>query len=822
MADPSYNPLQFTASPQLSGATSDPAAARPGDDPSAAQPAAAYNPLDYTANPYNRARDAVTPAPPPPPPQKDLLDTPWLRLPSNDGGDGSVWDAMATGTGAEGNAFSAPVLSDIAAKVRGFVTGDTSVRDPSIPPLSLPDLGVSPTSAAGLKILGQMAVSRDPVALGQVIKNNVPGATVDWDDPDPKAANRQLVVTMPDGKQMYVDRPGLTPQKLAFYGPQTGIALATQGRSLAGQMIPAGLQQAGSQLASYLLGGAEAPVDLVGTAEAAAAPAVLRGAGAAVAKGVDWLTSEASTTAQAIADRARGLYRWGFGAKEGDLTGDPSQLGLEDRLANAGSTDAQRTMMNFHNANADTNQQNKLNIVGAMSNDHPDALVTGGTGSTGGTPVPDTYAPSEGQFGDKLNDAVRAKVDALQQNERNAWGKFGDLSPDTPAGRSLVFDPSVSADLQAGVTDIMRRRLGFPDGPNGTYSPAQVQAAGNEIQLSRQLQRVALGPDPANPQLQSFNLGDYDQVRQNINAALRKDPSNPALVQMKNLFDKATTDGVNNGSFTGSPTALQQYRDAVQATRDKYAFTTPDNNPAASTYISKTANPGYSGQEGMTDIMGGGNVVTPGGGTSNIITHLQSNMGADATDPLAGALGVRMGFGTRGTSELGTLAPPRFNYNTTAANIRQQADPNNGVGQLLITPEMRSHLLDYADALSTLGSANRTGMRLNPSGSGYLSLVAGKMPLGLGPVFEKFQSGAAARNAIGSGGDIVSAANQGRNTAAGLNIKLPTQRAPMLTNPSNPSWDWQRSFMRSIAPAARVGGLLGDVDAAPPSRTSLQ
>ena len=216
----------------------------------------------------------------------------------------------------------APASIPAAAKtIAGAVSGDPYVEHPEIPPLNIQGLGLDLTDPKALGILAHMVVSRDPVALQNVIHERLPDAKFTND------AQGNTMVQVPGGPQMYVDRPGLTPQKALFFGPQTAATAVSGGSSVIGVGVRQAIQHALDQLSSWGLGGADSPIDLKGTAIAAALPMALGGLGVAGIKGADWLMANPGAhTAEEIAARARALSAWGFSGKEGDITADPGTL----------------------------------------------------------------------------------------------------------------------------------------------------------------------------------------------------------------------------------------------------------------------------------------------------------------------------------------------------------------------------------------------------------------------------------------------------------------------------------------------------------------
>jgi hypothetical protein len=777
----------------------------------------AYDPYDsHTAPPVDDSGGRVAapggydPYNPPKPPPTDVTKRSFKTLPSTaNGGTSSVWDAIGEGATAEGASYN-PV--GLARTVVDTVSGNKEVADPSLPWLSMEGLGLSATDPRAYGITGHMVASRDPQALARVIKERVPEAVI---EPDSKG---QLTVQVPGGPKMYLDRPGFSPQKALFYGGQGAAALASGGRSLLGLGLRGGAQHAASQAGSYTLGGADSPVDLPGTALAAVAPVALGTLGAAAVKGYEYLNSTASRGAAEVADRARQLYRWGFGAKEGDLTRNPAQLAAEDRATNAGAPGAQQHMADFHGFNADRNQQVKRQLVGEISGD-----------VSPGQKVADDYLPTEGDFGSRVNDAIRSHEAALKKSADDAWKKLGDLSTDTAAGRSVSFHPDVSTDVLAKGADTIRRIYGAPRGPNGTWTEQQLGKDGRYAVDAWQGLQQTLRDSGGAPK--AFNLGELQDMRQQLANVINDNPGSSvakAAIQMKRALDDAISTAEKvPGRLSGDKQALLDFRDANAATRAHYDFTAPKDNDAATDYVGQVLRePNYGGERSAQELFGGA-------GTDAIVGHLYSNMGPKVTGPVRGVAATRSLDGPRkGGAEGAEDKGPTFDYRSTAD--RASGAARSDTGKLVFTPEMRDQLHDYSGALRTLSASNTPGApRLNPSGSGYVGILVGELPLGVGRTIEKIRSTRQALRATQRGGEIVDAAQRlearaqainarlppgtppvptGAATASDLNIRLPREpnaNLLALNDPNNPTYRWQPRAWQLGVPAYRGGGLLG-------------
>ena len=721
--------------------------------------------------------------------------------------------------------FEYPGGGSTAPDIKGMWTGDSSVKRPEVPFLSLEGLGLGVTDPKAWGLVGNMMTSRNPADLERGIQSRVPEAKF-------AGEGDERTVQVPGGPEMYLDRPGVTPQKTLFYAPQTAAAIASGGRSLPAQMALGGTQHGLSQALSYLLGGAPSPVDPIGTIISAAAPGLLGAAGAGLIKGYDWLNSEAApSAADAIkklgieglsraeqaaaiaADRARTLYKFGFAGKPGDILDDPVLVAKEDLAANSNaSSDAARaTMADFHRTNAATALEQKRLLVGQNAGD---------IAADARTPPPG-YFPNESTFGDKVNDAIVARDKILDETKRTLWAKNGDISPSTPAGQAVEFSPDVSKDVLTQARQLLRDRYGAPQGPGGSYTQAQLQGGGGALvnavdQMERIMQpggNAKFNPSPYQP----FNLGhlqDLRQVTRNImDENARGTPAFGAAARLKGYLDDAVDNAVATpGRTSGSALALNDFREANAASAAHFAFRNPEGNDAAAGLIDRVLHPTApaTGQETVNAILGGGSTVTPGGGTNAILTHLQDHLGDNVTKPLAGATTMRSLYGTRGTTVEGPAAPVRYDYDSTAARINAQIEGQGGdMAERLLSPEARARMGDLRDALNILGTAGRKGgPRQNASGTGYINMMSRDIPY-IGKVLDKIQSTRAANQAVQGGAELVQRAVQGANTAGDLRIAIPRQSTIRSDDLRNPFLSWQPEAWRAGTPAYRGGGLLG-------------
>jgi hypothetical protein len=191
------------------------------------------------------------------------------------------------------------------------------------------------------------------------------------------------------------------------------------------------------------------------------------------------------------------------------------------------------------------------------------------------------------------------------------------------------------------------------------------------------------------------------------------------------------------------------------------------------------------GQDAVDKSLGSGNVVEPGGGTSDILTHLQGQLGpnSDALNAARGVVVKRPLYGRNvSPAEPGTEATTGAGYGSTAKRLDAQlSGPGSGVSSMLLDPAAQMRLSRFKDALDTLNrSYTPSSPRLNPSGSGYLFSGASRLPI---PNFMQ---------------DAI----QRLGASASINTAIKGGQRPVLAFPAAP-------LSPMVAPVARVGGLLG-------------
>lgn len=730
---------------------------------------------------------------------------------------GAPWNPPTTGDPETDAGIAAgKVLTDL-------VTGDNpesgGVLHPEWGSITGAGLGPGKSALSLPTVAAQQTLSRDPAALWRVIKTQYPNAELKYDeygqDGKPTARANPVVVIPSTGNEpprppMYLQRPGVTPEKMMYYGGQGAVAAATQGRSIPATAFRAGAQETASQLGSYALGGQEVP-DPIAIAIATLLPFGI-GAGMKVgAKGLELaFGTKPQTYADLVAKRAALLDQHGYTGTKGQVTGNTTQLQREDSVLN-GPGQAGAPLKDLHDANYDQTQINKRQIIGEVDKVVPP-----------GQTVPSTYMPAETDFGDRIGTGVRKYATDLEAKEDTAWGKLGPLTPTNPAGHSVGF---LQPTADAAITDaraVIDKYAGAPIGPGGGYHESQLGGGLGTVLQQVKMLELRLRPTSTGPQTGYFNLGDLQDARQNLNAAIAQLGANPetrtgyaAAVEIKKKLDAAVDKALaTQGGVVGDASKVVDFKAANDASREKFAFTHPDD-PAAAAFMQKVLHgSGYDGQQIVNGVFGAGNIVTPTGGTAPIAIHLGNHLppDSDAANAARAALTQRTLYGAGNSpemelskSDVGVRQPQ---YGSTATRIQGQVHgPGADVSTQLLPPDIRTRLSDFGRSLNVLSSAYApTGPRLAPSGTAYALRTATKSTPVVGKFTEDLLADRTARQAIEHGIQIQ------KDVAAGKtpNVSLPREMPPGWwgQDPNRPWVPWQWQAGRDVAPYVRQGGLL--------------
>lgn len=761
-----------------------------GPTPDDQPPPAKVAPVDdRPATPEERRLLMDIPAPPKPPPPEavNALKTPF-------------WKTGATEHGGE----PVPMFPKTREAVTNAVTGDSSVAYPAIGPFTPSGLGLGGGPDAGfwtrvmrnatdpraLALLTQAMTSRDPAAMERVIAANVPEAQFAT-DPQGKR-----IVRVPGHPPMYLDRGGvMDPSKAAFYAPQTAVALAQRGKSIPGMVFGNVVQDAASTAASHAVGGEKEWIDPTSLGVTGGITAGLGLAGKALVQGgkaaYNYATGALDNLPgkEEIRAAARRLLAKEFGQTPtlGQVTGNPYQIKKEDILLNAKASPTQASRLSdLHADNLDATNTAKAGVI---------AEASGATKLTPGKPpvVPPNFQADEARFGTQILDNVRAKHEALSTAEEKAWGTIGDVTPTSTAGRSVEFTQDVTHDA-LGKAYKTALEFGQPMGPEGKFTAGQLRNGGQSIHDALDVMKTYMMKDGDTV---GFNLGAYRDMRQQLENIIQSAPT-PNIARlvrkMKGSLDDAVATAENTGQIVGDPAALTAFREANKATRDKHAFLNPRDNDAAQAFLEKATHklegPGgaktYSmtGQDAVDSVFGKGSIVDGGNGTMDVLRHFDTHLGRDsqAIQAARGVVVKRPLYGRdMSPADEGVEAVIGPQYGSTAKRLDTQLrGPGKEVSEHLLPVEMQLRLHNLKHAMDTLNrSYTPTGPRQNTSGSAYFLQGVENTPLPgfLRDMLLKYGAGKSIDKAIAGG--------QGR----------------VLAIPAGPT--------PGVAPAARVGGLLG-------------
>ena len=535
----------------------------------------------------------------------------------------------------------------------------------------------------------------------------------------------------------------------------------------------------------------------------AAEPILAKGGAQAIASAPE---ATAATTSRNLLQSAS----TGIPMTTGQLTGDPMQLALEDRLRQAASP-ATSTMRDFA-----TDQQ-------AATKDAATALIPGAR--------PGVAAPDEAELGQALDAQMQARLDALKQNTSAAYSKLPYLTKGGMAanGPSATFDPSVSSDLMDQVKDVSQRYL------------SSVTPAGNEAQATIRdlISRPAptpgpggtvagvtytppggvpppIGGAPAQPAMvaQPFNVGAADTALRRLDqlyAGASTNGDRAAVAALRGKLSDWIDQAALGGAVSGDPQVIADWQ-AARAARQQQGEFMAQNSPAANRFMNMVTQGDPSGQEVINGLYGAGQLGSKTG-TTQVLDHLQSQFPAGSPEwtTLQQAGVRRMLFG--GTEKTAEMSPNNI------ANRIDEAVNGNG-------KEITTRLFDQPtiDALTNFRDTMRTlqqSAKQNPSGTAYsigtaLQSLAARIPIVGAPFRAEAQAVRQARAAVAP-----SLPRQLVARPTDLPLSMVRRLAPaagaVTAQTGAPSWAAQ---MPGALPLARgaygvgraVGGLLGHVN----------
>lgn len=329
------------------------------------------------------------------------------------------------------------------------------------------------------------------------------------------------------------------------------------------------------------------------------------------------------TTAQVVMDASR--FRPPgetppFPMTTGELSQDPMQLLLEERLRKAGPAAA--------------DMQNFRGVVQRNARLDEAARLVPGVGSL-------DQLPSEELLGQRIRQAVRDQSDRLHTDTGNAYTTLD--SNLTAAGhradptmRTLQFssDPS---------TAILRDLHGVTDsGYNADTMPVATRALGVVSRLISNTPDAVTGSvgnlatrQGAAQTVRGFNLGDLVQTQRTLGQMIRDMPVTPEnaaerriLYRLQDAVENRSQAAQQAGQTSGDGALWGDYQNARDAARREFAFTRPRSSDAAYNFVTDANNRNLdlTGQQVSDRVFGKDTQIGGSGNTPQILQHLQPNM----------------------------------------------------------------------------------------------------------------------------------------------------------------------------------------------------
>ena len=462
-----------------------------------------------------------------------------------------------------------------------------------------------------------------------------------------------------------------------------------------GQMV---LDKAGVAPASMTVGQMQAAETVLG-----------KGGGAAIGN---------APAAQAGPTAARALQsaRSGVPMTTGQLTGDPYQLALEDRLRHAVSSG--KPIM------ADFGGQQTAAIDTRAGN-----LVPGVT--PGATP------PTEAELGQALTAQTQARAGALETATTNAYAKLPFLTKTGMAsvpGPSAEFNETTARSLLDKMQQIAQVRSIYSGTPAAQQAQSEISKLITAPRQGMQegVEGVAAmnGANPAalsTTQSRTFNLGDLDTTLRKLNTlydSAANDSDRGAVGAMRGALNDHVDAAAMNGAVSGDPGVLQDWKDARAAARTQLEFLKPGSQ-AIQNWMDGVTSGAPSGQEVVNGLYGAGQLGTKAG-TTQMLDHLQTQYppGSAEWQTVQQAAVRRMLFGS--TEKTADMSPNNIANRITEA---LQGNGSEITKALKLDPDTTSALGDFRDTMRTLQQSQRQ----NPSGTAYtaanaLKALAQKVP----------------------------------------------------------------------------------------------
>jgi hypothetical protein len=429
----------------------------------------------------------------------------------------------------------------------------------------------------------------------------------------------------------------------------------------------------------------------------------VQGAEAALGRGGGKAIGEASdaTAAQQAATRALQSGRYAIPMTTGQITGDPLQLALEDRLRQAAST--------------------AKPIMTAFGADQTAATERAAGGLVPGV-QPGVAPPSEAELGQALIAQTQARAGALEQATSDAYTNLPFLTKvgmaSQPGAPSATFSSGTSTELLNQMQDIAQRHAIY----EGTPAARQAQTIISKLitvpsqDMAPGVEGVAamngVSPAPTQAMARPFNLGDLDTTLRQLNSlydSAGNDADRAAVGAMRTAVHDRIDAAALNGAMSGDPAVMQNWQDARAASRTQHSFLQPDGQVVRQ-FMDGITSGKLTGQEVVNGLYGAGQLGAKGG-AAQVLDHLQTQFqpGSPEWQTVQQAAVRRMLFGS--TEKTAEMSPNNI------ANRITEATTGNGaeITQRLLDPDTIAGLTDFGDTMRTL----QQSAKQNPSGTAY-------------------------------------------------------------------------------------------------------
>ena len=328
---------------------------------------------------------------------------------------------------------------------------------------------------------------------------------------------------------------------------------------------------------------------------------------------------------------------------------------------------------------------------------------------------------SEEDLGNQLGDSIRQRAGWHDQQERAAWQPIDDRprlggAPDP----DLYFHPDVAANLLDRLQQQAGPRSLYPEGTPAALRAHDVlggmlvdHGALEDLtrpQAARMAGEAIRGGPPVNRQVPAgvFSLDQLQTTRRQLGSLINSaanDEDRAAVTQMRMSLDNATRDAINNGQVSGAPELMDQWRNALAASRAKHEFLGNDDPVAG--FMRPIADGDMQGQQ-IYDALWGRGGVDGGSQTRQLLDHLQTQFRPwdDVTANLRSSYTSNVLTGRSGSRM--EVNPQRF--------IDRVTNATDGRGQAITRQIPNLPQQDMAD-LVTLQRGLQAAQSPNPSGT---------------------------------------------------------------------------------------------------------